>query len=109
MNKERTFVSCGVDGTVCIWDVVPNISANSEAYFAEILVNIQELAEKNQNLHHLSSRINEMVAEHSFEIKRLENVYSEKFQLLEENNSCVVKNLKKRIKVSRTTQRCNIK
>lgn len=100
MNKEKTFVSCGIDGTICTWDLIQNVSENTENYFEEILINIKELAEKNRNLNHLSSRINEIVAEHSFEIKRLESSYAEKIQLLEQNNSCIVKNLKKRIKVS---------
>lgn len=99
MNKEQTFVSCGIDGTICIWDIVPNIEQSSDNYFKEILINIDELAEKNQNLNHLESRIHEMVAEHAFEIKRLESSYTEKLRQLEESNSCIVKNLKKRIKV----------
>ncbi|XP_065209372.1 cilia- and flagella-associated protein 57 isoform X2 [Planococcus citri] len=98
MNKEQTFVSCGIDGTVCIWDIVPNMGQPSDNYFKEILINVDELAEKNQNLYHLESRIHEMAAEHTFEIKRLESSYTEKIQLLEENNSSIVKNLKKRIK-----------
>lgn len=95
-------MSTDTDGTICIWDVEtdPQTQRPLDPYFAEILINTQELNDKNLNLKHLTCRIVEMTTEHSFEIKQRESMYSERIKELEDKYTNHVKTLKTRIKVN---------
>lgn len=102
VDRGRSFISTDIEGTICIWHI-SNESIDeqptNEKYFEEILINTNELAEKNLNLNHLSCRIAEVKSEHSFEITRQDNFYSNKIRQLEEKYTDEIKSLKKRIKV----------
>jgi hypothetical protein len=66
---------------------------------------MNELQEMNENVKHLTSRIAEMSAEHSFEISQKDNFYCEKIKEIEQNNSYQIQTLKKRIKVKKHSAR----
>lgn len=102
MNKQQSLVSCAMDGTICIWDIVTSTihPAEFSTYFEEILINTDELSEKNRTLHHLESRLNEVISEHSFEVRQLSSTYENKIKQIEETNADEMKILKKRIKVN---------
>lgn len=68
--------------------------------FHEILVNVDELAEKELNLSHMTRRLIEIENEHEYKLKRQEETYAEKIKELEEGNANAVQMLKKRIQVS---------
>lgn len=100
-----SFVSADIDGNICIWDVetCANADQQDDPFFAEILVNMNELHEKNENLDHLNSRIAEMAAEHAFEILQKDNFYSERIKDIEQNNAHQIQTLEKRIEVRRSS------
>lgn len=102
VDRGRSFISTDIDGTICIWHITDESTDQqpiNEKYFEEILVNTDELAEKNMNLNHLSCRIAEVKSEHSYEITRQDKFYSNKIKQLEEKYTDEIKCLKKRIKV----------
>lgn len=74
----------------------------SDPFFAEILVNMDDLYEKNQSLEHLNFRIAEIVAEHQFELLEKDNFYTERIKEIEQNSTHQIQTLKKRIQVTKS-------
>ncbi|KAH9637657.1 hypothetical protein HF086_009325 [Spodoptera exigua] len=98
---DQTLVSVAEDASICVWRLTNAdgraIALDKDfAYSKEILISKRDLQEKINNINLLSTRMNELETEHTYQLRQAEATQAEKLKEVHEGYCAAIEELKEK-------------